>query len=72
MKKTISVLFLAAASFLIIGCGGGEPTKDEVCSGCTDTTAKGICELGFDACEEQSNCDLSEYKKGIEDSGVCK
>lgn len=59
---TIALGFLLALS--AVACGS-DPTKEETCGTCS-ATYKSACEAGYDLCADTSNCNLGDYKEGME------
>jgi hypothetical protein len=48
--------------FVVVGAGSiacSDPTKDDVCGACKDFN-KSACELSYDACDDDADCDLGD------------
>ena len=63
MGMKAGIVGILVASALLIGCGS--PSKEDVCGSCS-ADSKGICELAYDACDDDGDC-----IEALEDAKPC-
>lgn len=50
----IGFIGMVAVCGFLIGCGS--PSKEDICGKCAAGTAKQVCELAYDACDDDGDC----------------
>jgi hypothetical protein len=65
--KSLNLVLLTIVSAGLVACS--DPSKEDVCGACKDTN-KTVCELSYDICDDDSDCDLGDLEDEWEK--ICK